>query len=227
LELRAGAEAWPALPRPQPGRAETAVQAWQNLEAQGYKIRSRALTTTLFARLFLADLFIHGIGGGKYDELTDELLRRYYECEPPLFLVLSATRWLPLPRAAVSREDCRRLARAVRDVHYNPQRHLHEVAVGAACTELAARKQALIASQPATAAERRERFRQLRALTEQLRHSLHAHEEELRRQQVQCARQLRANAVLSRRDYSFCLFPAESLRPFCRQFLDLHGERPK
>ena len=70
-------------------------------ERQGQKVRSRALTNTLFARLFLADLFVHGIGGGKYDELTDDIIRRFYGCEPPAFLVLSATRLLPLPAVPV------------------------------------------------------------------------------------------------------------------------------
>ena len=77
------------------------------------KVRSRALTNTLFARLFLSDLFIHGIGGGKYDELTDDLIRRFYGIEPPEFLILSATRLLPLPAlrsarttGAASRGSC-------------------------------------------------------------------------------------------------------------------------
>ena len=54
------------------------IDAWRSLEAHGFKIRTRALTTTMFARLFLADLFIHGIGGGIYDELTDRIIERYY-----------------------------------------------------------------------------------------------------------------------------------------------------
>jgi hypothetical protein len=186
VELRAGTEPWPTLPRPEPGRAETAVQAWQALEPQGYKVRSRALTTTLFARLFVADLFIHGIGGGKYDELTDELIRRYYECEPPQFLTLSATRLLPLQRAAVTNEDRRRLARALRDLQCNPQRHLDEIADGETFSELAAHKQALIASHPATAAQRRERFHKLQTLTEELRRPLRAREDQLRCQRQHC-----------------------------------------
>src|SRR5258707_1180427 len=94
IELRAGSDVWPALPR------RGATSAWLELEGRGLKVRSRALTTTLYARLFLADLFIHGIGGGKYDGLTDELMREFYGGEPPRFLVLSATRRLPLPGAA-------------------------------------------------------------------------------------------------------------------------------
>lgn len=37
-------------------------------------VRPRALTLTWFTRLYLADLFIHGIGGGKYDEMTDRMI---------------------------------------------------------------------------------------------------------------------------------------------------------
>src|SRR5262249_52760991 len=70
-QLRAGDDPWPALPW-QPARPETLVAAWRTLEPRGFKVRFRALTTTLYARLLLGDLFIHGIGGAKYDELTDE-----------------------------------------------------------------------------------------------------------------------------------------------------------
>ena len=218
LELRADEVVLPALPRPEGGRAGATVKAWQDLHGRSFKLRTRALTTTLYARMFLADLFVHGIGGGKYDELTDELIRRYYECEPPIFLVLSATRWLPLPRAAATVEDRRRLIRELRDVHYNPQRHLDEV--GENLAELTARKQEWIARRPATHAGRRERFRVLKDLTEELRRPLRPREEQLRREFIECERQLRANAVLQRRDYAFCLFPEDALRPFCTSFLN-------
>ncbi len=214
LELRGGESRLRLSAKPQ-----AAVSAWQELESQGLKIRSRALTTTLYARLFLADLFLHGIGGGKYDELTDELMRRFYGCEPPLFVVLSATRWLPLPRAAATEDDRRRLLHDVRDVHYNPQRHLDGAERSAEFAALAARKQEWIARPAATAAERRERFRTLNALTDEMRRPLRPREDQLRQQLLLCQRQLRVNAVLQRRDYSFCLFPEEVLRPFCRQFL--------
>jgi hypothetical protein len=225
LQLRAGAETWHLS-----ARAEAAVKEWQELRNGGLldrmlaredlKIRSRALTTTLYARLFLADVFVHGIGGGKYDELTDELMRRFYQCEPPDYLVLSATLWLPLPRAAVSADDCRRLLHELRDVRYNPQRHPPDPRdADPAWDELAARKREWIARQPATRAERRQRFHVLRTLTEELRHPLRSREEQLRRQWLRCQHQVRDNAVLQRRDYSFCLYPESELRPFCTQFL--------
>ena len=51
----------------------------------------RALTLTMFLRLFLADLFIHGLGGARYDKITDELIRRFFKGEPAKYTVASAT----------------------------------------------------------------------------------------------------------------------------------------
>jgi hypothetical protein len=231
LELRAGEEPWPTLPLPPvlstqyavrstQYSAPPAVAAFQDLERKGFKVRSRALTNTLYARLFLADLFIHGIGGGKYDELTDELIRRFYEMEPPAYLVLSATRYLPLPIAPVGPDDKRRLVRELRDVHYNPQRHLDGAAIhDPALRTVAAEKREWIERQSTDARERRHRFEVLRALTERLRAPLAERERFLAKLLNECEHQLEANAVLKRRDYAFCLYPEETLRPFCTRFL--------
>ena len=147
-------------------------------------------------------------------------MRRFYDAEPPKFLILSATRWLPLPRPATKLDDRRRLLHELRDVYYNPQRHLDGMPTRGPLSELARRKQEWIARQPATSAERRERFRTLRALTEELRRPLQPREDQLRRQLHLCEQELRTSDVLERRDYSFCLFPESTLRPFCTQFLD-------
>ncbi|NIA22516.1 MAG: hypothetical protein GWP05_11270 [Anaerolineaceae bacterium] len=40
-----------------------AIDLLDEAEARGVKVRPRALTLTLFARVFLGDLFIHGLGG--------------------------------------------------------------------------------------------------------------------------------------------------------------------
>ena len=211
VALRVGDEIWPALPVDEPSAA------WLERERHGFKVRSRALTNTLYARLFLADLFVHGIGGGKYDELTDDLIRRFYDCEPPEFLVLSATRLLPLPTAPVRPNDHYRLARQLRDVQWNPQRHLPNG--DSRWQNLAARKQTLIAQTPADSAGKLERFLDLRAVTTQLAAALAASVNHIHEELVAAHRDLEANAVLSRRDYSFCLYPEETLRPFCTQFL--------
>jgi len=215
-----GEETGPELPWGPDGAPSRMVRAWQDLERQGIKIRSRALTNTLFARLFLADLFIHGIGGGKYDELTDEIVRRFYGFEPPGFLVLSATLLLPLPSLPGRPEMCRRLARELRDLRYNPQRHLPGNALAEPrVRQLASQKQSWIARQPIDGQQRRERFQRLREITDQLRLSLADQEAALQQELVDCERDIEVNGVLQQRDYPFCLYPEALLRPFCTQFL--------
>ena len=216
LELRAGQEVWPALPL----NPVKMVQAWQELEERGRKVRSRALTNTLFARLLLADLFIHGIGGAKYDELTDEIVRRFYGFEPPSYLVLSATLLLPLLAFPTGPELYHRLVQEMRDLRFNPQRHLRkEDLENAEIHALVAQKQAWMDRQPANAQERRERFEILRALTEQLRPFVRKQDGSLKEEIAKRQQELEANAVLQRRDYPFCLYPEEALRQFCLQFL--------
>ena len=86
-------------------------------------LRPRALTLTLWARLLLADVFIHGIGGAKYDAITDEIIRDYYGTEPPPIACVSATLLADLPHERVSIETVRKAEHRLRDVWFNPQRH--------------------------------------------------------------------------------------------------------
>lgn len=218
LELRAGSEKWPDLPLPNEGRMARFLESWQGLDAAGYRIRTRALLTTLFARLLLADLFLHGIGGGKYDELTDTIALRFYQRSLPPYLVLSATKHLPLPHFPATVQDRSRLIRAVRDVRYNPERFLNGD-VDEPIRTLLAEKQDWRNQKPKTQAGGRERFRQLREANLRLGKPLEAKEHELRQQLAFCERQLAANALLRRRDYAFCLFPEEVLRPFLTRLL--------
>ena len=51
----------------------------------------RAVTLTLFLRLYQLDLFIHGVGGGNYEWIQDRLLERFYGRPPPPYIVISGT----------------------------------------------------------------------------------------------------------------------------------------
>lgn len=59
------------------------------------RLAPRALTLTLFMRLCVADQFVHGIGGGRYDQVTDRLIQSYFGIEPPAFSVTTATLIFP------------------------------------------------------------------------------------------------------------------------------------
>ena len=89
----------------------------------GITIAPRALTLTLFSRLLLADYFVHGTGGARYDRITDEILRTYYKLQPPAYACASATLHLPLPHSSSNPRQLAELIYRRRDLDFNPQRY--------------------------------------------------------------------------------------------------------
>ncbi len=73
--------------------AATALLSW--LRRHNLRLAPRALTLTMFFRLFLVDQFTHGIGGGRYDQVLDKLIERYFHLKPPHFSVATATLVFP------------------------------------------------------------------------------------------------------------------------------------
>jgi hypothetical protein len=94
------------------------------LRAASVRIRPKAVTLTMFARLCLGDLFIHGVGGGRYDRITDAVLAEVFGCAPPPYLVATATLMLPLSGTGTVAEDGRALERRLMDLRHNPERYL-------------------------------------------------------------------------------------------------------
>jgi hypothetical protein len=89
-----------------------------------WRIRPRALTLTLWARLLLADLFVHGIGGAKYDRITDAIIADYYRVAAPAMACASATLHLDLPTNPMTAERFAHLRQDARRFQFNPQRGL-------------------------------------------------------------------------------------------------------
>ncbi|HEY1685294.1 MAG TPA: hypothetical protein VGG19_11065 [Tepidisphaeraceae bacterium] len=59
------------------------------------RVAPRALTLTMFLRLFACDQWIHGIGGAHYDQITDQIIRDFFHIDPPKFGVATATLFFP------------------------------------------------------------------------------------------------------------------------------------
>ena len=72
----------------------SALLAW--LQANHLRLAPRALSLTMFLRLVVCDLFVHGIGGGLYDQVTDRIIRNWLGTDPPAFAVATATLLHPL-----------------------------------------------------------------------------------------------------------------------------------
>lgn len=79
-----------------PLNGEVGVEQWMELSERGVCLRPRALLTTMYARLILSDLFIHGMGGARYDQLTDRIIERFFGLQPPLLGLATATLHLPI-----------------------------------------------------------------------------------------------------------------------------------
>lgn len=60
------------------------------------RLAPRALSLTAVLRLLAADQFVHGIGGGQYDQVLDGLIARHFQLDPPRFSVTTATLYFPL-----------------------------------------------------------------------------------------------------------------------------------
>ncbi|MCB1171471.1 MAG: hypothetical protein KDK25_14090 [Leptospiraceae bacterium] len=89
------------------------------------EIYPRAITTSLFFRLFFCDLFIHGTGGGRYDRITENLIKDFFECDAAPYVVASASLAME-PRADLpveSREPEEVLA-DLRSLQFDPARRL-------------------------------------------------------------------------------------------------------
>jgi hypothetical protein len=77
---------------------EAAAKLHERLNEHRLRIWPRALTLTTFFRLLLADQFVHGIGGARYDRVADRLIARFFGIEPPRFCVTTATLYFPAAR---------------------------------------------------------------------------------------------------------------------------------
>jgi hypothetical protein len=192
------------------GTADTAVGQLADLQSAGVRLRPRALITTMFARLLLGDLFLHGIGGAKYDQLTDRIMERFFQLRPPPFLVLTATALLPIDRPRVSREELRRIDWLLRELRFNPQRH---VAQNERTRPLVAAKLRCLANDRASG-DKRARHREIVRVNEVLQPFVEPQRMQLAEDRRRCVAQLRHETILASREYSFCLFPERVLRPF-------------
>lgn len=137
--------------------AETASEKLTGfLHEHNLRIAPRALPLTLFFRLFLADQYIHGIGGGRYDQVTDRIIHKFFNIDPPRFSVTTATLYFP---AAQNQEriSLRPLLQEGRQIRHN--------SVSPEKRELAQR----IATLPRRSRQRRDLFHEMHAnLTQQI-----------------------------------------------------------
>ena len=199
------------LPLSAEGDAKHAAERLWELQQGGVRIRSRALITTLWARLALGDLFLHGIGGAKYDRVTDRLFERFFGLQPPGFMVLSATLQLPISRVRASVVDLRAIEQELRDIEFHPERYLD--GADAATAQRIAEKKQWIFTAP-TVQNAKQRCQAIREINCILQPGLDDRRRRLLERQAEMRGRLQAESVLASREYAFCLYPESYLREF-------------
>jgi hypothetical protein len=188
-----------------PSSLAVVVRHLSVLKKLGVLIRPRALTTTLFSRLVLSDLFLHGIGGAKYDQLTDMIAQRFFEQKLPSYLTLTATMQLPSSFDLVSRTELIGLDRELRELKFHPERFIHNPSEAVA--DLISQKKSWACG--AAASQRtRERHVAINKLNRQLEGYTSPSVASIEKRRVDRAEKKRASEILSSREFSFCLFDA-------------------
>lgn len=179
-------------------------------------IAPKAVMLTLFVRLFVADLFIHGVGGGRYDRVTDGVIKAYFGVEPPHFAVASLTMYLPLGAHVVTDEEIAEVKEQLNRLEHNPDALLGEVDFDdeeqmQRALALAEEKRGLVSAIAAADADKKaigRRIRELNAemvqLLEPIRIAMQA--------ELDSLEGLRADSeILTDRTYPFCLWSPQEI----------------
>ena len=183
-----------------------------------WQIRPRALAQTMYARLFACDLFIHGIGGAKYDQITDDIIRSFFGIEPPAYACISATLRLPLRRYGIGESELRDLRRKARDLRYNPQRYLPDDRLEPEIRRLIAERATAIKAsnqlrleQPKNRSARLATFNNIRQANTELMRAVPDLCENTTRQITEIAARSAHNRITTSRDWFFALHPRNDL----------------
>lgn len=163
----------------------------------------------MFCRAYLGSVFVHGIGGAKYDEMTDVLIERWLGHTPPSLIVATAT--LRLFESFVPRRVESLIAQdqhELRRVHWNPESVAASAHSARQAPALIAEKQQLITAEMAPSA----RHSQIQRINAALRSGLADYEQQIRSDLQSKLASLPHQVALRGREYSANLFPAATIQ---------------
>ena len=201
------------------------------------RIRPRALTLTMFARMFLADLFVHGLGGGKYDQITDHIIRKFYGLEPTPFAVVTGTCFLPFHKQNIKslkqlQQERAQLQHELRKIKLQPETCLQEnmnPEFNSIIKEIDTLKKMLLDRQQAPQIRLTKQLRannkkcyqpaylKLKLLRSQLVHTVQNKIEECQIRLNQIDLELKEQKLMSNREYPAFLYPSKTLLKFFEQ----------
>lgn len=179
------------------------------LHSSGVGLAPKALTLTMFVRMFCSDLLIHGRGGARYDRVTDGVIRRFFGVEAPAFVVASATVRLPLEVPGVTDADVSSAAERLNRLTHHPDEWLSAVGTvqgGEGVRALVGRKAELVAAIAAPGADRKSLGIEIKSVNAELAAVLEPVRLEMQAELDRLTEARRAAGILGDRTYPFCLF---------------------
>jgi len=189
------------------------------LKERGLKIRPKALLLTLYNRLFISDLFIHGLGGAKYDLVTDEIIREFFKVEPPHFLVISCTLYLDFKSSpGASDFKISDLKKKIRDLKFNPERYVDELSLTKKeeirIGELAEKKTELVKKIKKTIStiEKRKISEEIKTINNFMAEKVIPLKYELDKKIEKEEEKIKQSKVYTFREFPYCFFSAKTLR---------------
>lgn len=194
----------------------SAADAVTSVAASPTLIAPKALALTSFTRMFMADLFIHGVGGGRYDRVADGVIRRYFGVEPLPFVVASITMYLPLGAHIVTGAEVSAAQERANRLEHNPDSALDDVDFDsteeeAQARSLAAEKSALVAQIAEAGADKKVLGRRIREVNVELARMMAPVREEYLAEVERLKEQRDAAGILTERTYPYCFWSPQEI----------------
>jgi hypothetical protein len=165
-------------------------------------------------------VFVHGVGGAKYDQVTDQMIVTLLGIDPPAYLTATATLRLTAGQGGVQPEQLRAASLALRDMTFHPETFIDLAAAPTsppltadAARELIETKRRWIGAEP-DIRNARQRCRAIRHVNEALQPWIADQRRQLQSQQERLATLLQAQELLASREFSFCLYPKKRIHDF-------------
>ena len=189
------------------------LERLKTLISKGIKIRPKAIANTMYSRLFFSDLFVHGIGGAKYDLITDEIIRGFFGVEPPGYATISATLHLPYKPLDASKEDVIALKHVIKDMGYNPDRYASDVIMeDAEMKSMASEKKELITKESHDTKEKHLTFDRIKQINSLMREKIMPLIKEKEKEMEDLEKSINHNSIVTNREYPFCIYPESMLQ---------------
>lgn len=185
------------------------------LRRRRIQVRPKALVLTLFARMFVADLFIHGVGGAKYDRVTDAIISDFFNVEPPAYLAVTATLWLATGAEIQQVETVAELRQRLHALQHNPDRFVDDPSLSDGdrpqLSHLAERKAELVTAIGRAGADKKRLGTEIRDVNGRLAMLLRPVQAATRERMALAERAEQSRRVATHRDFPFCYWLPEDV----------------